>query len=111
MVVDAGVKAGVKGRPKVQGGFGAVGGQVDTQSLRRQRIALQQFIQGEGQKVKYGAAAGQGLGDLGQQQKVLRPGENEPAGPVFSIHDALDIGKQIRDLLDFIDDDIAPELA
>lgn len=54
-------------------------------------------------------AAGQGLGHLVHEQKVLGAGQHEPAGGWVFVHRCLDVGQKIGDMLDFIEDKVTLE--
>jgi hypothetical protein len=69
-----------------------------------------QFRPAEREQVQDRASPGQALADPLQEQKVLGAGQDEPPRPVLAISDALDVGEQGGDSLDFIQDHLAREL-
>ena len=51
------------------------------------------------------ATAGQGLGNLAHEQKVLRAGEHETSGGWIFVHFTLNIRQKIGHMLDFVEND------
>jgi hypothetical protein len=55
------------------------------------------------QKVQDAAAAGQRLGHVLHQQKILGPGEDEPPGRRVPVHGRLDVGQEVGHPLGLVD--------
>src|SRR5947209_6409417 len=84
-------------------------------ALPKQRIEVRRrlgktadLLQRERQQLRQGGAAGERLGHAADQRQVLGAGEQEPAGRWVFVHQALQIGKDLRHPLDLVKDDAVP---
>jgi hypothetical protein len=63
-----------------------------------------QFAQGEGEQGEHGGATGEALGDGLHQLELAGAGEEEPAHALVGIDDSLEVGEEVGNPLDFIED-------
>ena len=62
-------------------------------------------------RLRDAAPAGQCLGHSAHQQEIVGPREDKPAGRGVLVDRPLNVGQQLRDLLDFVDDHGARKLS
>ncbi len=108
-VVDPWIKTCAQSLPKVEARR-----MIAEESYRRIRVCLflpLQFGSGEGHQVEDAAPAGQCLRDPAHQQEIVGPREDKPAGRGVLVDRALNVGQQVRDMLNLVDDHRVVKLA
>ena len=68
---------------------------------RGRQMAPAKFRYAERQEFEQGRAAGQGLGDGVEDFELLTSRENETSGDALFVHDDLDIGQQMGEMVHF----------